>query len=63
MIERNVYSRKTQADRMIIVHQSCSLYNNNHITKHIPAVTKKTTFSLGKIRKNKEKERGKTCDN
>jgi len=30
--------------------------------KYILEVTK-TTFNLGKIRKNKEKESGKTCDN
>jgi len=57
---RDVYSRKTQANRRTIVHQSCSLYNNNKIIKNIIEVTK-TTSNLGKIRKNKEK--GETCDN
>jgi len=55
----SVYLRKTQAYRRTIVHQSCSLYNNNHIMKHILAVTK-TTFSLGNIRNIRRKKKGKS---
>ena len=49
--EREVYSRKTQASRRTIVHQSCSLYSNKQIMKYTLKVAK-TAFNLGK---NKEK--------
>ena len=38
-VNRHVYSRKTQAKGRTIVHQSCSLYTNNQIMKHILEVT------------------------
>jgi len=52
----NKHLRKMQANRRTIIRQSCSLYNNNQIMKYILEV-RKTTFDLGKIRKNKEKGR------
>ena len=61
--EMDVYSWKMQTNRRSIVHQGCSVNNNNQTMKYILEITK-TTFNLGKIRKTKEKEREKhTRDN